>query len=70
MKPQPRLLLLTCSYMCMLPFFTAPSTSACFMDPGLSSDQRFASGTVLASRHTEPATTGEATLVPAAEARH
>lgn len=37
------------------------------MEAGLRVIQRFSSGTVLASRHITPATTGEATLVPAKE---
>lgn len=41
------------------------SVHTCFMEAGLRVLQRFSSGTVLASRHMTPATTGEATLVPA-----
>ena len=36
----------------------------CFMDAGLSSFHLTSSGSVLASRQTAPATTGEPTLVP------
>jgi hypothetical protein len=55
--------------MCMPGNRLAPSTSACFMEPGLSSFQRRSSGTVDASRHTLPVTTGDATLVPACAQR-
>jgi hypothetical protein len=47
------------------PGYTA-QLPTCFIDAGLSSCQRTDSGTVLARRHTAPATTGDATLVPAA----
>mmetsp|Transcript_10378 Transcript_10378/g.26613 ORF Transcript_10378/g.26613 Transcript_10378/m.26613 type:complete len:206 (+) Transcript_10378:1712-2329(+) len=58
MRPWP------CSYMCWPGPGTAPSTSACFMDAGLSRRGRASAGTTDASRHTAPATTGDATLVP------
>ena len=41
---------------------TLPLT--CFIDAGLSTFQRLSSGRMLARRHTEPATTGDPTLVP------
>jgi len=37
----------------------------CFIEAGFRTDHRRCSGTVLASRHTAPAATGDATLVPA-----
>ena len=43
-------------------FLTLPLT--CFIDAGLSTFHRLSSGRMLASRHTEPATTGDPTLVP------
>lgn len=53
-----------CSYMLGPASLTAPSTRACFMLAGFSMSFLVFSGMTLTSKHTTPATTGLATLVP------
>ena len=53
-----------CSYILGPDSFAAPSTNACFMLAGFKMSCRLLSGMTLTSKHTTPATTGLATLVP------